>query len=107
MAANGDALVSWRTFALWRDDLCRCWGKSVVVTMAACAPHPKEGHRDRWTVWAVPLATKMPEPTDPHIGATWPSERFTSVPALLTWCIIELDRLLLEKEAERRTQAAF
>lgn len=107
MGATGNELVSWRDFALWRDDLCRVWGKTVVVTMSACAPGAKEGHRDRWCVWATELCGRMPKPEDPHIGGYWPSERFTSVPALLTWCVIELDRLLLEREAERRSQQTF
>jgi hypothetical protein len=100
-------LVSWRDFALWRDDMCRVWGKTVVVTMSACAPSQKEGHRDRWTVWATPLCGRMPDNDDPHVSLTWPSDRFTSVPALLTWCVIELDRLMAQREAERRSALPF
>jgi hypothetical protein len=108
MASGKSAeLVSWRDFALWRDDICRVWGKSVVVTMAATSPEPGRGHTDKWTVWVTPLCGRMPSTDDPHISQAWPSSRFTSVPAMLIWCVIELDRLMAEREAERRTQTAF
>jgi hypothetical protein len=100
------AKMTWRDFALWRDDLVRVWGRSVVVTMAATSSG-KAAYADKWTVWSTPLCGRMPDPTDPHISAEWPSSRFDSVPALLTWCVIELDRLLAEREAERRSQTAF
>jgi hypothetical protein len=100
-------VVSWRDFALWRDDLCRVWGKSVVVTMAACAAGAGQSYADRYIVWATPLCGRMPNPDDPHVAQVWPNERFLSVPAMLIWCVIELDRTLKMLEEERRSQQTF
>jgi len=102
-----DEIVSWRDFALWRDDLTRIWGRSVVITAHATAPKGGHGYTDQWTVWATNLCGRMPEPGDPCISAVWPNERWNSVPAMLIWCVIELDRLLAERETERRSQTAF
>jgi hypothetical protein len=99
--------VRWSDFALWRDDLCRVWGKSVVVTMTSCAPGRAQFYRDCWTVWLTPLCGRLPDQNDPKEVGYWPSEQYASVPALLISLIIRLDRQLVELEAERRTQTEF
>ena len=99
--------VRWYDVFAWREAFVTTWHHSVVITMVPGAPAKGQPYKDVWTVWATPLCGRMPNPDDPHISACWPNSRWASVPALLMWCIIELDRLMGERQAERRGQAMF
>lgn len=105
--SRADNYVSWSEWNLWRDDITRVWGKSILVTMHAVAPSKNQRYADEWRVWATSLCGRMPQEGDLSVRRLWPSDRFTSVPAMLVNMVIELDRMLAEREAERRTQTAF
>jgi hypothetical protein len=98
--------VSWSDFFLWRDEVSRAWGRSVLVIMHATFAG-KGLYADQWSVYATKLGCRMPADDDPVIRCVWPNSRWQSVPAMLIWAVIELDRLMLEREAESRAQAAF
>lgn len=99
--------VRWYDVFSWREAFTRSWHKSVVITMHAAAAGQGQAYRDCWVVYATPLCGRMPSQDDPHITAYWPNERWASVPALLMWCVIELDRLMGELEAEQRAKTMF
>ena len=107
MAAKGSEYVSWYDYSLWRDDISRHWGKSVVVHIRATAAPRGQPYADLYTVYATPLCGRIPDVGDPHVSAVWPNERWHSVPAMLVHLVVELDRLLAEREAERRSRQAF
>lgn len=99
--------VRWYDVFSWREAFVRQWHRSVVITMAPGSPGPNQPYKDVWTAWATPLCGRMPSPDDPHVWAVWPNDRWSSVPAMLLWCVIELDRLMGEREAESRAKTMF